>query len=719
MVIDSAGDIDAQDGNIVTTGTLGAGATTVTTLGATAITGSGILSIDDTTDTTSGTSGSIHTDGGVGIAKKLWVGDTQTISRAAGNMLLATNTTSANGDLFVIKMDSQVTTLFNSNSGSNTAQDILLSTRSAAGNVDVLRLASTALATFSGDVSIDGTTDTSSGTTGSIHTDGGVGIAKKLYVGTTATIAGVAAVGGLTSTLSADSAQAIVNLANTSQTASAAVFINLTDSTVANLVLRQNTGGFTTSGINYRQGSTVSSDGTGGLSLAAINGSGDVRVYAGGTTERMRIDSSGNVGIGVTDPDFPLEVYNASTEQIKVSGFSTVGGASVNAGSIRVGAHATNYLLMDFSATGEAYIENTVNTGLHLREAGTNVLTVKAGSVGIGTSASTPHADADDLLITGAANTGISIHGDNDGDSSIHFVKDGTGSPDNDRAGIRYGNAADSLNIWSAGNSAAPDIRIYNGVYIGDTTNNANMTQGLTINQGTNDDEIFALKSSDVAQPVTDVAETDTYFTLSKVEATSGGALLQAYKDSDGANHSAIALSGMLGETANTAKTSSGFGVVNIRAYESNGGTGNQNVSADGNLVSITNGNGTVRFIFDADGDSHQDVGTAWTNFDNEPDALITRSLGLVMDKASTVKTKWDDWGRDHKEDLIRTGIISQLTPEQEANGERALVNTSQVMRLHNGALWQLYTQIMDMAERLEENVPALRGKLIPQIEGA
>jgi len=42
----------------------------------TTITGSGVASIDDTTDTTSGTSGSVHTDGGVGIAKKLYVGGT-------------------------------------------------------------------------------------------------------------------------------------------------------------------------------------------------------------------------------------------------------------------------------------------------------------------------------------------------------------------------------------------------------------------------------------------------------------------------------------------------------------------------------------------------------------------------------------------------------------------------------------------------------------------
>lgn len=51
-------------------------------------------------------------------------------------------------------------------------------------------LTQTGAATFAGAIVSDATTDTTSGTTGAIQTDGGVGIAKALYVGTTATIIG-------------------------------------------------------------------------------------------------------------------------------------------------------------------------------------------------------------------------------------------------------------------------------------------------------------------------------------------------------------------------------------------------------------------------------------------------------------------------------------------------------------------------------------------------
>lgn len=87
------------------------------------------LAVAGTTDTSSATTGSLRTAGGVGIEKALWVGTT---SRLVG------------------------------------------------------------VATFDAGIVSDATTDTSSTITGAIQTDGGIGIAKALWVGTTSRHVGVA-----------------------------------------------------------------------------------------------------------------------------------------------------------------------------------------------------------------------------------------------------------------------------------------------------------------------------------------------------------------------------------------------------------------------------------------------------------------------------------------------------------------------------------------------
>ncbi|MDP6585548.1 MAG: hypothetical protein QF535_12905, partial [Anaerolineales bacterium] len=126
-----------------TTGATLASDSGVTTMGSTTgatVSALGILNVNNTTDATSKTDGSLQTDGGLSVAKAIY-----------------------NGTAATLAADSGVTTI-----GSTTAATI-----SAAGVLTV-----------------NNETDASSSTTGSTIIDGGMGIAKKLYVGTDLDVTG-------------------------------------------------------------------------------------------------------------------------------------------------------------------------------------------------------------------------------------------------------------------------------------------------------------------------------------------------------------------------------------------------------------------------------------------------------------------------------------------------------------------------------------------------
>lgn len=91
--------------------------------------------------------------------------------------------------------------------------------------------------------------------------------------------------------------------------------------------------------------------------------------------------------------------------------------------------------------------------------------------------------------------------------------------------------------------SNADGFTFDNSVLLGDTAN-ASVTQGLTLNQGANDDEILSLKSSDVAHGLTTITETDTYGRLLKQSATLGGLRVAGISDGDGAG---LELRGIIG----------------------------------------------------------------------------------------------------------------------------------------------------------------------------
>ena len=177
--------------------------------------------------------------------------------------------------------------------------------------------------------------------------------------------------------------------------------------------------------------------------------------------------------------------------------------------------------------------------------------------------------------------------------------------------------------------AGAANNNLGSGITFINDTSNANMAVGLTINGGVADNQHLALKNSDVGHPMTGITEADTFFSISKAEATSGGANLIGYKDADGFASAAMLIQGLLGEAAETSDTSGSQGVIRLFAAVTDGGTSTTGVAATGNVLTIEN-NGTTSFLVKGNGDIHV-TNTTLTALDDYPDALLMRAGRAAM----------------------------------------------------------------------------------------
>jgi len=225
-------------------------------------------------------------------------------------------------------------------------------------------------------------------------------------------------------------------------------------------------------------------------------------------------------------------------------------------------------------------------------------------------------------------------------------------------------------------------------VTVNDTAN-AKMTIGLTINQGANDDEALALKSSDVAHGVTDVTETDTYCYVSKFDATTGGSGITGLSE----NEVGISLTG-IATNDNTTKSTSGTGYVRLAALKKSG-TAYGALGANANILQVANYT-TTRFILDADGDSHQDVGTAWTNFDDFDDLSLLTALSVQVSRpADPIKQAFREYIELHRDTLEKAKLVTF-----NEDGHH-FVNMSKLTMLLVGAVRQIGRDKAALEDRL------------------
>jgi len=257
-------------------------------------------------------------------------------------------------------------------------------------------------------------------------------------------------------------------------------------------------------------------------------------------------------------------------------------------------------------------------------------------------------------------------------------------------------NTSNEFNVINGANTTVFTVTESPIVFVNDSAN-AGMTIGLTINQGASDNEIIAFKSSDIAHGVTTQAETNTFGLIRKADAASGGVQIMSFTEG---TYALAPLS--IVTTADTTKTTTSVGVVVFDNYLKSG-TSATSIGANGNLL-VVRDQSTARFILDADGDSHQDVGTAWTNFDSHDDAKVLNALAVEVARPddpykNQIKARFASAmdslaGRD---ELQRIGLVTF-----NEDGHH-FVNMSKLAMLHTGAIRQQADKVQMMEARFQQ----------------
>jgi hypothetical protein len=330
----------------------------------------------------------------------------------------------------------------------------------------------------------------------------------------------------------------------------------------------------------------------------------------------------------------------------------------------------------------EAVVFNNGGDDVDFRVEGTgeaNALAVQGsdGFVGVGTAA--PGAR---LEISG----GRTLEVDVDSIAGIAIVQSDDATTSLDINNVAIGGdtriyATEDIHFRTATVDPAATIVRAGTFYINESTNADMAGSGLTINQGVNDDEILAVKSSDIDHPFTDLAENDTYGTFTKANALGGGLQIRGYRDADGDNDLAVQIAGFLGEAADTTKDTSGRGIVEIFAAITDGGTGIAVPGADANVLTIRVGGGTTRFIFDVEGSAHADV--EWTTFSEHDDIALLGALEREFERRRDPARAMVG-GNEDRHVLEDAKIVTFYD-----DGPRGMVNTTRLAMLLVGALRQ------------------------------
>jgi len=380
----------------------------------------------------------------------------------------------------------------------------------------------------------------------------------------------------------------------------------------------------------------------------------------------------------VNDSDLVV-IHDASASALRKM---TVANLTANAGVAGISSSADATAMTITSAEKIGIGETSPLALVHIKQADSGQGTVSA--------------DTSQLVIEDDSTAGITLLGGTSGTGAIFFGDSG----DNDIGQMVYDHSTNDM-AFTAGGSERLRLEGTGPLSTGGETAADVHAGGICLDSNTGDGNYITFKSSDYGHGVTDWAETDTGFVMSKSQAGGGVSMVAI---NDGQNENIFNFTSIMGEANTTVTNTSSGGNFLMSVYrKSDSGTGTQAVADNGNAWVMRNNN-AARLIFKGDGEIHSDTGS--TTYDAYEDAQLVRAFDLSHG-VGVINSKFDKFISYNHEKLADLGLVGR----DEDGTPNHFTNITGMQKLHNGAIWQQYEKHNRLLEAVYELASESVGK--------